>query len=220
MASVCFLLLALLLWTLSSGVNVWAELKLSDGLDPREIWETRRFWNMIIIPLGVLSWIAASICLVCADRSYITKGLLGLLLGCLVLQLLFSVVRYLFGFPLQEWLVSTVADNTGLVYWLFFAVDCLLGCLWTGLMMIRRKNGYRIVLLLSLLIYSLWSVTFLAAWGTEVLPDFLKDLIGFMNPVQEWLRDGRCIACVDVLVLWSISSLDRLAYLDLPFSLR
>jgi|TARA_B100001971_G_scaffold205064_1_gene222011 hypothetical protein len=188
-ASVCFLLLALLLWTVSSGVGVWAELKQSDGLDPGEIWKTRRFWNMIIIPLGILSWTAANICLVCADRSYISKGLLGILLGCLVLLLLFAVVRYLFGFPLQEWLVSTFADNIGLIYWLFFAVSWFLGCLWTGLMMIRRKNGYRIVLLLSLLVSSLWSVIILAAWGTEVLPDFLKDLIGFMNPVQEWLRD-------------------------------
>ena len=30
---------------------------------------------------------------------------------------------------------------------------------------------------------------FLAAWGTLVLPDFIRDLISFLNPVQEWLRD-------------------------------
>jgi hypothetical protein len=202
-ASVCFLLLTLLLWTVSSGVGVWAELKLSDALEPGEIFETRRFWNMIIIPLGTLSWTAASICLVCADRSYIGKGLLGLLLGCLVLRLLFQVVRYLFGFPLQEWLIENF-DNVGFIYWLFFAASWLLGCLWTGLLMIRRKNGYRIVLLLSLLVSSLWSIIVLAAWGTEVLPDFLQDLIGFMRPVREWWRDDGVLRA---LMFWLCGTL-------------
>ena len=215
-ASVCFLLLTLLLWTVSSGVGVWAELKLSDALEPGEIFETRRFWNMIIIPLGTLSWTAASICLVCADRSYIGKGLLGLLLGCLVLRLLFQVVRYLFGFPLQEWLIENF-DNVGFIYWLFFAASWLLGCLWTGLLMIRRKNGYRIVLLLSLLIYSLWVVIFLAARGTEVLPDFLRKLVGFMHPVQEGLRDASIFR---VLMFWiCMTIIPMIAWLTLAFPL-
>ena len=189
-ASVLFFLLALLLGTLNSGLGVWAELKFEEGIYSYEdISNTVRLWRMFIIPLYTLSWTAASICLVCADRSYIGKGLLGLLLGFLVLRLLFAVARYLFGFPLQEWLVSTFSDNIGLIYWLFNAVSWFLGCLWAGLMMIRRKNVYRIILLLSLLIYSLWIVIFLAAWGTLVLPDFIRDLISFLNPVQEWLRD-------------------------------
>lgn len=188
-ASVSLLLLTLLLYTLSSGVGMWAELKLSDGLEPDEIWETRRFWNMIIIPLGILSWSAASICLVCADRSLISKGLLGLFLGYLVVQLLFSVVRYLFGFPLQDWLLENFSDHLGLVYWLFFAAGWVLFCLWTGLLMIQRKNGYRIVLLAGLIIYSAWKITILASWGSAVLPDSLKELLTFMRPVHEWFGE-------------------------------
>ena len=215
-ASVCFLLLTLLLWTVSSGVGVWAELKLGDALDPSEIFETRRFWNMIIIPLGTLSWTAARICLVCADRSYIGKGLLGLLLSFLVLGLLFDVVRYLFSFPLWEWLIENF-DNVGFIYWLFFAASWLLGCLWVGLMMIRRKNGYRIVLLLSFLIYSIWVVIFLAAWGTEVLPDFIRDLISFLYPVQEWLRDAGVLR---PLMFWVFGTIiPVIAWLILAFPL-
>ena len=203
-ASVSLLLLTLLLWTLSSGVGLWAELKLSDGLEPDEIWETRRFWNMIIIPLGILSWTAASICLVCADRSYISKGLLGLFLGYLVLQLLFSVVRYLFIFPLQDWLVENFSDHLGLVYWLFSAAGWVLFCLWTGLLMIQRKNGYRIVLLAGLIIYSAWKITILVSWGSAVLPDSLKELLTFMRPVNEWLGEHGPLR---VVLFWLFGSL-------------
>ena len=185
-ASVLFFLVALLLGTLNSGLGLWAELKFEEGI--HSISSTVRLWRMFIIPLGTLSWTAASICLVCADRSYIGKGLLGLLLGFLVLRLLFEVARYLFGFPLQEWLIENF-DYWVFIYWLFVTANWLLYCLWAGLMMIRRKNVYRIILLLSLLIHSLWIVIFLAAWGTEVFPDFIRDLISFLNPVQEWLRD-------------------------------
>ena len=203
-ASVSLLLLTLLLWTLSGGVGIWAELKLSDGLEPDEIWETRRFWYMIIIPLGILSWTAASICLVCADRSYISKGLLGLFLGYLVLQLLFSVVRYLFGFPLQDWLVENFSDHLGLVYWLFSAAGWVLFCLWTGLLMIQRKNGYRIVLLMSLIVHSAWEITILASWGSAVLPDSLKELLTFMRPVNEWLGEHGPLR---VVLFWLFGSL-------------
>jgi len=53
----------------------------------------------------------------------------------------------------------------------------------------------------------------LAAWGTEVLPDFLKDLIGFMNPVQEWLRDH---VLFRVLMFWLFGTLvSTIAWLTL-----
>ena len=211
-ASICFLLLSLLLWTLFAGVNVWVELEMRGGYGNfEEIFETRRFWNMIIIPLGTLSWTAASICLVCADRSYIGKGLLGLLLGFQVFAFLFHTVRYL-TLPFKEWLASTF-DNIGLVYWLFYAASWLLVCLWTGLMMIRRKNGYRIVLLLSLLVSSLWSIIFLAAWGSEVFPD----LLGFTKSVREWLRNHGLLRA---LMFWFCGTLvSSIAWLTLAFPL-
>ena len=149
-AAICLLLLSLLLWTLSSGVGLWAELKLREGFSsPQDIIETRRLWHMIIIPFGLLSFTGANICLVCADRSYVTNGLLGLLLGFQVFALLFETVRYFLTLPLRDWLVENFSDNLGLVVWLFFAAGWVLFCLWTGLFMIQRKNGYRIVLLIG-----------------------------------------------------------------------
>ena len=189
-AAICLLLLTLLLWTLSSGVGLWAELKLREGIyDYEEINETVRLWRRIIIPFGLLSFTGANICLVCADRSYVTNVLLGLLLGFVVLRLLFGVSRYLLNFPLRDWLVENFSDNLGLIYWLFFAAAWVLFCLWSGLFMIQRKNGYRIVLLMGLIIYSAWEITILASWGSAVLPDSLRELLGFMRPVNEWLGE-------------------------------
>ena len=63
-ASVCFLLLSLLLWTLFAGVNVWVELEIRRGYGNfEEIFETRRMWYMIIVPFGTLSWTSAFILL-------------------------------------------------------------------------------------------------------------------------------------------------------------
>ena len=183
-ASVVFILLSLLLWTFFAGVNVWVELELRKGFGNfEEIFEARRMWNMVIVPFGTLSGVSAFICLICADRSYTGNGLLGLLMGFQVFSLLFTIIRYL-SLPFEEWFKLTFTDNIGLVFWLFFLIHAFLGWAWVGLMMIRRKNGYRIVLFLSLLISFLWNVTYLLAWGSEIFPDLLE----FTKPVFFWLR--------------------------------